>query len=67
MSDISDVKKLPSEWAADIGVDIRDPDGWRRDNKNWFQTLSYDDFCERMAMSTIIIIDQDKFNAWNAR
>ncbi len=55
------------EWAADIGVNIRDPDGWRRDGKAWLEPLSYDDFCERMTISTIMIVDQDKFNAWNAK
>jgi hypothetical protein len=43
----------PRFWAAMVGVVVLDPDGWRRDGKDFDEPLTLDDFWDRMLYSTI--------------
>lgn len=50
------ILKTPAEWAAELGVEIRDPDGWRTGSKlgakSWDEPLSEDEFRQRLAGCT---------------
>lgn len=57
--------RLPVEWAAEMKMEILDPDGWRRPGDPPFdQPITLDDFLPRMWMSTLrsTVGDPDKFN-----
>jgi len=48
------IKRTSFEWAKLVGVEIIDPDGWRKDDNVWLETpIGYFDFCNRMEVSTI--------------
>lgn len=50
------VLKTPAEWLAltEPGIQIMDPDGWRRDNTPFDTPLTLEDFQSRLAQSTIM-------------
>lgn len=45
--------RLPSEWAADEGIKILDPDGWRRDGKRIEEAIGYQEYRQRVMLSTV--------------
>lgn len=49
--------KAPVEWAAELGLHVMDPDGWRADSelgaKDWDEPVSRDEFRQRLASCTV--------------
>uniref|UniRef100_A0A6M3JVU2 Uncharacterized protein n=1 Tax=viral metagenome TaxID=1070528 RepID=A0A6M3JVU2_9ZZZZ len=43
----------PNEWAKEENIKILDPDGWRNDNKDFNEPITYDEYLQRMVRSTI--------------
>lgn len=53
------VLKKPQEWAADEGILIMDPDGWRRPGDPDFDApTTYEDYYPRMQMSTLMPLNR---------
>lgn len=51
------------EWAAIHGDQIMDPDGWRRrDGVDMDTPIKYDDYLDRLAYSTVKVLDRDRFD-----
>jgi hypothetical protein len=49
--------KAPVEWAAELGLHVMDPDGWRADSKlgakDWDEPVSRDEFRQRLTCCTV--------------
>ena len=50
--DTTEMKK-PEDWAQEMGVTILDPDGWRRDGKDFEQRVTKKEFKERLIHCTL--------------
>ncbi len=50
---IPNAKKIPTEWEKITGIRILDPDGWRQDNKDWWEPIDEEEWEKRMMQSTI--------------
>lgn len=51
-------RKTPQEWAADRGMQILDPDGWRKpDSPPFDQPCTEDEFVERFWQCTVGPLD----------
>lgn len=43
----------PTEWANLACIVIKDPDGWRRDGKDFHEPITYEEFTRRLNLSSI--------------
>ncbi len=50
---LKDSKKAGRDWAKEFQVQIMDPDGWRRDDTDIDQKITFFDFLERVVVSTL--------------
>ena len=50
----TEVLKTPEVWQKELGITIKDPDGWRRDKTSWDEPISRQDFKRRAAQSTCV-------------
>ena len=63
-------RKTPDAWCKLCGFTIMDPDGWREsynsihDNKKWTDKITFRDFYNRSIISTILPIDNDRFQKY---
>lgn len=59
--------KTPAEWAAEQGVHVMDPDGWRRHRalgpRSWDEPISLAEFRARLTSSTVGPLDGQKREA----
>jgi hypothetical protein len=54
--------KTASEWQEIYGIIVRDPDGWRTaDAPSWDTPISRTEWQKRMGISTIQVVDRNKF------
>lgn len=52
--DMEPIKKAPEIWCLDTGIQVMDPDGWRRKgDPAWDEPITRDDFLKRAYMSTV--------------
>ena len=49
-----DETATPDEWSKRLGIQVMDPDGWRRDGKPWGEPVSEAEFRSRAAWSSVI-------------
>lgn len=48
------VKRTPDEWCREYGIEVRDPDGWRRpDAPAWEDPITLPDFYKRASESSV--------------
>jgi hypothetical protein len=50
-----EVKKVSAEWIKTVGYEVRDPDGWDRENfeYSWFkEKITEKEFTRRLLLST---------------
>lgn len=52
---VGKVLRTPDDWAAIEDMHVLDPDGWRRDGKDWFEPITHEDFLARVMQSTIVV------------
>lgn len=52
---MDEIKKIPKEWATEMGYTILDPDGWRGSyaDKSFDEPLTKEEFLPRLWISTI--------------
>lgn len=50
---MDELEMHPDFWSAMYGVRILDPDGWRRDGKDFDEPLTFDEWRDRMLESTV--------------
>jgi hypothetical protein len=50
---VDELEFTPEVWNSMYGVRIMDPDGWRRDGKDYDEPLTFDDWHDRMLDSTV--------------
>jgi hypothetical protein len=46
-------KKTPAAWCDQYGLDVLDPDGWRRDHAPWAEPVTLPEFWRRFTASTV--------------
>lgn len=56
-------KKLPTEWEAESGIIVHDPDGWDRRNfdESWATPIDREEWIHRAGWSTIQIKNLEKY------
>ena len=58
-----EAKLKPFAWCEHAGVIIHDPDGWRGPNApDWYTPISWNEFVSRIRISTIEVIDSERYN-----
>ncbi len=55
-------KKTPDTWCDQYGLEVRDPDGWRRDHTPWTEPITLPEFWRRYAGSTAKIPTGDDYD-----
>ena len=56
-------RRTPEEWGVEYGIEVRDPDGWRRrDDPPWEEPITLIDYRARVGVSTVRLIRPD---AWD--
>lgn len=48
-----DVRRTPDEWSAAKGIEVRDPDGWRNEGRDWNEPVTEAEFNRLCGPSTI--------------
>lgn len=50
---MNDEKKPADDWCDLLGIEVRDPDGWREDDTPWNTPITREDFMRRCMKSTV--------------